>query len=61
MIKPDWIQLLACPQCQQPVELAKSGSAIICRSCMLEYPIKDDIPVMLREESIPVQHSSHQD
>ena len=61
MIKSDLIQLLACPQCHQPVEFAESCSAIICRSCMLEYPIKDDIPVMLREESTPVQHSSLQD
>ena len=61
MIKSDLIQLLACPQCQKPVECANSGSAIICRSCMLEYPIKDDIPVMLPEESIPVQHLPLQD
>lgn len=60
MINLDLVGLLVCPQCKQPIELIVNSAAILCQNCLLKYPIKDDIPVMLLEEAISLQQSSHQ-
>lgn len=52
MINLALIKLLVCPQCKQPIELIDNCAAIICHSCLLKYPIKNDIPVMVREEAV---------
>ena len=45
------LNILACPVCKQPVELNKEHSKLLCTSCHLQYKIKDNIPMMLDEES----------
>lgn len=48
-ISQELLEVLACPACKRPVELAR-GSWLVCRECDRKYPIRDDIPVMLLEE-----------
>lgn len=50
-ISQDLLDILACPQCKQPVALTPTGDALDCVACRLRYPIKDDIPVMLIDEA----------
>ena len=45
------IDLLVCPLCKGPLVYKKAEQELICKSCRLAYPIKDDIPVMLDEEA----------
>jgi uncharacterized protein YbaR (Trm112 family) len=33
--------------------MAEEGDGLICSSCKLVYPIRDDIPVMLIDEALP--------
>jgi len=51
MISPDLLDILACPDCHAPVFL--DGDSIQCtgRECRRRYPVRDDIPVMLIDES----------
>ena len=49
MIDKSLLDILACPSCQGDVEL--KGDKIVCLSCDLKYPIKDDIPIMLVDEA----------
>lgn len=51
MISPDLLEILACPQCHATVFL--DGEAIQCsnRECRRRYAVRDDIPVMLIDES----------
>ena len=51
MIDPELIEILACPDCKSDVEFKENS--IICKGCGRKYPIKDDIPVMLIDESEP--------
>ena len=46
-LKPELLELLACPQCKQPVEMSGSEDAVECRSCHSRFPVRDGIPVML--------------
>jgi uncharacterized protein YbaR (Trm112 family) len=48
MIKPELLEILACPKCKKKVVLEDSGKYLICRECKLKYPVSDqDIPIML--------------
>lgn len=48
----DLARLLACPQCKGRVEPLEGS--LRCSTCRLAYPIRDGIPVMLREEAYPL-------
>ena len=53
-ISKELLDILACPRCKQPVHLTPEQDGLVCDACKLLYPIKDDIPVMLIEEAIPL-------
>lgn len=50
----DLLEILACPRCKQPVEPDEAHENLICRSCRLAYPVRDNIPVMLIDEAVEV-------
>lgn len=54
-ISKDLLDILACPKCKGPVQLTAAGDGLTCGSCQLLYPIKEDIPVMLIDEALPLQ------
>ncbi len=49
------LEILACPKCKGDVELDSSGKWILCKKCGIKYPVRDDIPVMLIEEAVPIE------
>ena len=51
-IDSDLLDILACPKCKGVVRLSEKNDGLICESCRLMYPVKDDIPVMLIDEAI---------
>lgn len=50
-VRSELLEILACPQCKQAVELAVENDYILCHACRLRYPVRDDIPIMLIDES----------
>jgi len=60
-LSKDLLEILACPKCvREPgctgnLEYNKEKQQLICRHCNLIYPIKDDIPVMLIDEALPLE------
>ncbi len=53
-LRPELLQILACPQCKGDLEYKEAEQALDCRACKLRYRIEDDIPVMLIEEATPL-------
>lgn len=53
-IDKELLEILACPKCKGDIRLSQEGDGLICETCRLKYPIKDDIPVMLIDEAIPL-------
>lgn len=49
MIDKKLLDILACPKCKGDIRL--EGDRLICDTCKLAYPIKDDIPIMIIEEA----------
>ncbi len=50
-VPADLLEILVCPQCKHPVEPDAQQENLICRTCRLAYPVRDDIPVMLIDEA----------
>ena len=52
MVSQELLDILACPDCKQPVVLV-GGDALVCvnAQCRRRYRIEDDIPIMLIDES----------
>lgn len=56
MIKPELLEILACPKCKQKVQLDESGNSLVCPACKLKYRINDlGIPIMLIDEAEPLE------
>ncbi|MFW6324272.1 MAG: Trm112 family protein [Desulfovibrionales bacterium] len=53
-LNKELLDILACPKCKGDLELTPQEDGLICRSCELVYPIREDIPVMLMEEAVPL-------
>ena len=51
MIDKEVLDILACPDCKEPVEL--EDNQLVCVNCGKRYPVRDGIPVMLIEEAQP--------
>ncbi len=53
-ISKELLDILACPKCKGDIFLTQKQDGLVCKSCRLIYPIKDDIPVMLIDEALPL-------
>jgi len=50
----EWLlEVLACPKCKGAITLTAEGDSqyLVCQSCLLRYPIKDGIPIMLVDQA----------
>ncbi|PIE56571.1 MAG: hypothetical protein CSA34_02850 [Desulfobulbus propionicus] len=54
MIKPELLDLLACPKCKGALTVNLKQTELTCHPCRLIYQIRDGIPVMLVEEAKPL-------
>jgi len=51
MLDKALMEILACPKCKGDVHYNDNKNGLVCDTCLLEYPIRDDIPVMLIDEA----------
>jgi uncharacterized protein YbaR (Trm112 family) len=51
MISKELLDILVCPDCKKPLQLKPAGDALKCTGCRRVYPIRDEIPILLIEES----------
>ena len=49
------LDVLVCPKCQGKIELSEKENGIVCKKCMLIYPVTEDIPVMLIDSAVPLE------
>lgn len=47
------LDMLACPKCRGDLTLTEDGNGLICGSCRLRYPIRNDIPILRVDEGEP--------
>lgn len=54
MLDPKLLEILACPQCRQPVTPDEAHAWLYCGTCSVRYRVEDDIPIMLPDEAQPI-------
>jgi hypothetical protein len=48
----DWVlDIIVCPKCKAELRADAAASELVCTSCGLAYPVRDNIPVLLVEEA----------
>ncbi len=47
------LDILVCPKCKGDLKLTSKEKGLTCSTCKLEYPIQDDIPIMLVDQANP--------
>ncbi len=57
MLKPELLEILACPACKGSLLPLPDHSALDCPACKLRFRVEDDIPIMLLEEAEPLPES----
>ena len=53
-LNKELLEILVCPKCKGEIYLNDDKNGLICEACRLVYEIKDDIPVMLVDEALPL-------
>lgn len=53
-LNKELLQILACPKCKGGLELLDCEEGLKCDACGLVYPVREEIPVMLVDEAVPV-------
>jgi uncharacterized protein len=48
------LSILVCPKCKGELEYRPEEASLVCHSCRLRYPVRDDIPIMLADEATPL-------
>jgi len=51
MLSKELLDILVCPDCKKPLQLKPAGDALKCTGCHRVYPIRDEIPILLVDES----------
>lgn len=54
-IDPKLLEILVCPVTKTVLEYDAQRQELISRAAKLAYPIRDGIPIMLREEARPIE------
>lgn len=56
-LSPQLLSVLVCPRCKGALAYDAAAGTLDCMQCRLRYPVRDDIPVMLIDEAIPLASS----
>ncbi len=55
MIDRELLEMLACPVCVGELRHEPSSERLVCPACRLAFPIREGIPVLLREDALPLE------
>ena len=50
-VDPTLLNILVCPQCRASLFVDSDADELVCNTCQLAYPVRNDIPVMLVDEA----------
>lgn len=50
-VSKELLDILVCPVCKAELEPKEDGSGLKCVECKRVYPIRDDIPIMLKDQA----------
>ncbi len=57
-LDPVLLEILVCPDCKGSLTVDQDHDELVCNSCGLIYPVRDNIPIMLVDEARRPERSS---
>jgi LSD1 subclass zinc finger protein len=51
MIPEDLLAILMCPECRKELMYDQQADALKCKLCRRVYPIRDGVPVLLKDQA----------
>ena len=54
-LDPELLGILVCPMCRGRLDVVGETEGLACGKCGVVYPVREEIPVMLAEEAVPVR------
>ncbi len=54
VLDPWFLEILACPVCQESLKPTPDSTGLVCEKCALVYPIEDGIPQLLPDSGRPL-------
>ena len=54
-LNPELLAMLVCPVCKNALTVEGNEEGLCCARCSVVYPVKEEIPLMLAEEAIPLR------
>ena len=52
-ISKELLAILVCPACKGDLDLTSQSDGLTCGKCQLTYPIQDNLPIMVADETTP--------
>ncbi len=52
MLSKELLDILACPDCKTPLAYDEAGGKLRCPRCRRAYPVRDGLPVLLKDEAV---------
>ena len=53
-LSPALLAVLVCPKCHSDLVYREPDHGLDCARCAVRYPVRDDIPIMLVDEAVPL-------
>lgn len=53
-LSPQLLAVLVCPKCRGTLVYRESEGGLDCANCHLRYAVRDDIPIMLIDDALPL-------
>ena len=50
-LDPTLLDILVCPQCRTAPFVDNDSDELVCNTCQLAFPVRNNIPVMLVDEA----------
>jgi uncharacterized protein YbaR (Trm112 family) len=58
-LSPELLRILACPKCKGDLQTLEPApgqvEGLSCPACGVVYPVREDIPIMLIDEAVPLE------
>lgn len=54
MIDEKLLEILVCPKCKGELRYEAEPASLVCEGCGVRYPVREDIPILLIDEAIPL-------
>lgn len=53
-LSSELLAILVCPKCKGDLACSPSQDTLTCEKCRVVYPVRDEIPVLLIDEAMPI-------